>query len=37
MIDAACVAGMTALRHFKRPEVEKVVNDEGTELWKVVS
>lgn len=29
MMDCACIAGITALKHFRRPEVE-VVGDEVT-------
>lgn len=38
LIDAGCIAGMTALRHFRRPEVERVEDTSGSgrgSLWKV--
>jgi exosome complex component RRP45 len=38
LIDAGCLAGMTALRHFRRPEVERIEREGGGEaVWKVVS
>lgn len=38
LIDAGCLAGMTALRHFRRPEVERLDRDDGmAAIWKVVS
>ena len=38
LIDAGCLAGMTALRHFRRPEVERIEREGGGDaVWKVVS